>query len=169
MQPSSVENMNLFKMRTQHKCVFTLRSCLAFGQVASAWYPDKIFIYFSLPRSWPGAYDYCAGLGLSLSTIATATEFTIVNTSVVSPKYWIGLNDRTTEGTFAWAGANGVYTSWATGNPATPNAANANNDCVEVNKRDYSGGWNVVDCAILQGFLCSRCPLGACSEVDTPL
>jgi len=65
--------------------------------------------------------------------------------------YWIGLNDRSSEGTFVWSDSTalGAYTAWASGEP---NNAYGLEDCTEV--LGSSGEWNDSGCANYRRTLC---------------
>ncbi|CAG5122283.1 unnamed protein product, partial [Candidula unifasciata] len=70
--------------------------------------------------------------------------------------YWIGLNDRRTEGTYVWLDdrTKANFTRWNTG---APNNSNGNENCVVVdsNKGDR---WDDLDCNTTNRFICQRLP-----------
>jgi hypothetical protein len=135
--------------------------------VASPLIPDKMFIFFSLPRAWSDARSYCVGKGAVLATIASDTEQAAVIAAVPMGRYWIGINDITNEGTFVWAdGSSATYRNFGSGNPSDTGGSE---DCGEiinlVQNFDYYGGWNDNSCTTQQGFLCATCSNGPCTLV----
>jgi hypothetical protein len=65
-----------------------------------------------------------------------------------SNNFWIGLNDRTTEGVFVWFAGSSTYTNWGSGEPNN----SSDEDCTEVN-RD-TGVWNDVGCGNSRSYVC---------------
>ncbi|KAI6658950.1 Ladderlectin [Oopsacas minuta] len=65
---------------------------------------------------------------------------------------WIGLNDRSVEGTYIWTdGSVYSHTNWTGSEPSF-----SNEDCVEI-IRAGEGSWRSVDCGtMLNAFLCKR-------------
>ncbi len=135
--------------------------------MASPLIPDKTFIFFSSPQTWQNARTFCLGRGLVLATILSDTEYAAVFNAITASRYWIGLNDIATEGTFVWTdGSTSTYRNWAAGNPSD---SNSNEDCVEImdalNSGNPNGAWNDNTCSAQLGFLCARCPYGPCTQV----
>ena len=70
---------------------------------------------------------------------------------------WIGLDDRKTEGLFAWANGKPVkFTNWGTDEP---NAQSAASNCVELIAGDkyglsYDGTWNDEICTKFFQYIC---------------
>jgi cysteine-rich repeat protein len=110
--------------------------------------PDK-------PLAWGGASNDCVTWGGWLATIDSAEEQAFV-ASLVSDRTWIGANDKTVEGDFAWdSGEPWGYQNWATGEPSDT----LGEDCVELNATlDFA--WNDTACADPHVFLCERRPPG---------
>jgi cysteine-rich repeat protein len=62
---------------------------------------------------------------------------------------WIGLNDRTVEGTFVWESADpSPFRNWNSGEPNNRN----NEDCVEL--RNADGLWNDLACGERRAYVC---------------
>ena len=116
----------------------------------------------STPINWLDARSSCAIWGGDLTSITTERENNYLNTLITSSvgDCWIGLNDRSTEGTYTWIDGTSVsYTNW-TGTP--PNVTNS--DCVQINN-DGDGMWESVSCGTtLNAILCKR---GLSSTIPT--
>jgi hypothetical protein len=116
-------------------------------EIASA---DKSRCYFlerSTERSWTSALTACAAraTGWSLATIDNQTENDFLQAKL-SNVTWIGLNDRTTEGTYAWSsGATSTFRNWDGGEPSS-------GDCVRM--KDSDGDWEVETCDDDQDYIC---------------
>jgi len=100
---------------------------------------------------WASADTNCKALdgtasGWFLTTIDDTTENTFVN-SLSTNNLWIGYNDITTEGTFAWAGGTSTFTGWNAGQPDN----SGNSDCVE---QQNASGWNDLTCASALRYVC---------------
>jgi len=99
--------------------------------------------YFTQPATWIEAQMKAQALGGNLVTINDAAENEYVRSHFANyggnpQAVWIGLTDRTTEGTFTWVDGSPVtYTNW---NPGEPNDL-GNEDYVTMNE-PATGGWN---------------------------
>lgn len=99
--------------------------------------------YYLLDNSiWQGAQNKAAELGGHLATISSQAEndwvLGFVTGNGQPADYWIGLNDKASEGNFVWTnGAPVVYTNWSPGQP--DNASNVE-DVVHV--WTAAGQWN---------------------------
>jgi hypothetical protein len=118
--------------------------------------PDKSRCYFfekSDEKDWVDARTACTGRGTgwNLATIDDQTENDFIEQKL-SNDTWIGLNDRTTEGTFVWSsGSTSTFRSWDGGEPSS-------GDC--VNMSDNDGDWSVEDCDDDEDYVCEG-PAGA--------
>jgi len=94
-------------------------------------------------RTWVEAVEHCADDGATLVQIDSAAQ------SVVSQDWWLGLNDRETEGRFVWFdGTVPTYTNWRA---SEPNNAAGGEDCGQF----YRGPqWNDIPCTTRQGVIC---------------
>jgi len=111
--------------------------------------------------TWDNANTMCNAYGGTLATITSQEEDDTVNSLITDTAIdlWIGLNDKTTEGTFAWVAdgsALGVgWTNWYGSNPTSdpskdPNASPQKvHDCV-AKKATIAGAnfakWDDVGC-----------------------
>ena len=70
------------------------------------------------------------------------------------PQVWIGLNDRSSEGTFRWStGGYMSYSNWGSGQPDNDGSWFDDENCVELNT---SGRWNDLECSESHYFVCKR-------------
>ena len=70
-------------------------------------------------------------------------------------RFWIGLNDRATEGQWKWVDTNtsATYQDWA---PNEPNAYHLHDDCVAMAKTTYKGHWIDENCNVNYLPICER-------------
>lgn len=114
-------------------------------------------------KRWTAARDWCRGRGYDLVVVNDAAEQAWLDANVGDSgnSYWIGYNDRTTEGTWAWsrAGTGVTYTNWNAGEPND----SSDEDCAVLNPFDtgasgVAGGWNDVDCNDDHRYVCEAPP-----------
>jgi Lectin C-type domain/Arylsulfotransferase (ASST)/Putative metal-binding motif len=100
--------------------------------------------------SWFTAQDACVSLGGDLVSIADSAENdTVANLAV--GEAWIGFNDQSVEGTFAWSNGDPVtFSSWAN---YEPNDWGGNEDCTGTNFAG-TGLWNDYSCTTTLPFVC---------------
>jgi glucose/arabinose dehydrogenase len=86
-------------------------------------YNGKEYLLTNSAKSWTDAQAEATSLGGNLVTINNAAEENwLKQTFGSSEQLWIGLTDRTTEGTFKWVnGETATYRNW---NPGEPNNFN---------------------------------------------
>jgi len=68
----------------------------------------------------------------------------------VPTRMWLGINDRVTEGSYAWDGGGGGYTHWASGEPNN----SGGEDCGELLLDQAAGGWNDKECGDARPWVC---------------
>ncbi|XP_062457453.1 uncharacterized protein LOC134154819 [Rhea pennata] len=102
--------------------------------------------------SWAQAQSTCRESGAALATIGDSQEQAFVTSLGPRQDVWIGLHDRSTEGTFEWADGSPLnYQNWAWGQP---DEAGAGEDCVAMGPH---GSWADRACASALGaWLCER-------------
>ena len=104
--------------------------------------------------NWQLARAVCLGFGGDLVTIESEREMEFLKnrTSVFKGLFWIGLNDRKTEGHFVWSDGtqfkSSVYSNWRKGQPDNWREEN----CVELNQK----GWNDLACFVFIFYICER-------------
>ncbi len=107
---------------------------------------------------WTTAQTACRGRGTGwdLATVDDATEQAFLEGAMTaSSDHWIGLNDRTTEGTYVWSnGGTSTYRNWESGQPNN----SGNQDCVEID--DGNGRWNDDDCGDNNPYICEHTNAG---------
>jgi hypothetical protein len=99
--------------------------------------------------TWQEAHDDCTRFGYELVHIDDQAEQDYIWTTVAGEvgDYWIGLNDRGTEGEYVWSdGETSDYVTWG---PAEPDNGNGEGeeDCIEI-QEVAEGSWNDLDCSI---------------------
>ena len=100
--------------------------------------------------NWTEARQRCLQVGGDLASVLSAEDQSKVAALMVNHgNYWIGLNDRTTEGTFVWSDGNAVsFQNWA---PGEPNDHEHDEDCAtavygKLSDYEYHKNWNDLAC-----------------------
>ena len=79
------------------------------------------YVHWEVKTAVTNGAAYCATYGYHLLVINSAAEDDWSNDTAdtySTSKFWIGYNDRTTEGSFEWVdGSTAVYTNWHSGEP----------------------------------------------------
>lgn len=106
------------------------------------------YLFCSDAVTWSEGRDKCRGFGFDLARIESAAEQAFI-WSIAGPtggEYWIGLNDRDIEGTFAWSDGTplGDFADWADDQPDS-GRGDVDEDCVEIIQTE-DGQWNDRDC-----------------------
>jgi len=105
--------------------------------------------------AYTSAQAACASAGGHLADVEDATEnawiWAAVSGADATVAWWIGLDDRATEGTFVWdGGATSTYTDWRSGEP---NNYGGNEDCTRM-PAGGGGVWADADCSLTQPYIC---------------
>lgn len=106
------------------------------------------YIFVTTPKTWEQAQQSCADIGYGLVTINNSSEEQWLQGYQGSAYWWIGYNDRATEGTWRWSNGTAAYSNWAPGEPNNM----GDEDCAVDN---WSGGmWNDGACTVSYGYIC---------------
>ena len=118
------------------------------------YYGSDPYMFCDIAYSWTTAETYCDSYDYHLATIDDASEDRWIDTTADSystGKWWFGLNDISSEGSFVWSdGSTSSYTNWKSGEP---NNAGGNEDCAQIN-RYTDGTWNDEPCSSGFFFIC---------------
>ncbi|HEV8247963.1 MAG TPA: C-type lectin domain-containing protein [Polyangiaceae bacterium] len=119
------------------------------------WYQTHAYLYCTTPSDWASAEAACASVGYYLVTIDNQSENAEVSSTASSystSKWWMGLNDRQSEGQFAWDSGSPVsYADWETGEP---NDQGMSEDCAQLNRFYPSQTWNDEPCSTTLRYVC---------------
>ncbi|XP_068703626.1 uncharacterized protein [Montipora foliosa] len=121
----------------------------------SGWGYFNGYCYFSSRTcsSWQSAESNCSSMSSSLVTIHNHEENVYVQHRNNGERNWIGLNDRSVEGSFVWTNHElSNFRSWA---PRQPNNWR-NEDCVHTLGAKHGYTWNDVSCDNCYNFTCFR-------------
>ena len=118
----------------------------------TATYRGNQYLLTTGAKTWEEAQAEAESLGGNLVTInAPNEEAWLKDTFGTSEAFWIGLNDRATEGTFEWVSGEAVlYTNWA---PGEPNNGNAGQDYVQMNYSSSRQWDDTIGSDRLQGII----------------
>ena len=120
--------------------------CQWFEGQGSAWQGCSSFV------TWDEAAGDCAEMGYHLASIEDNDAMSLLHAELGpnNEDVWIGLNDRSTEGVYAWSDGTSVgYTYWGDAEPT----GGGDVDCVELD-RQIGGRWNDKGCDDENAFLC---------------
>jgi hypothetical protein len=109
-------------------------------------YEGHTYFFSTESRPWADALGACHAMGLGLVTVNDSAENAWLRAQQPTVTWWLGGNDRTTEGAWSWASGASTYTNWATGEPNNAN----NEDCATTTP----SGWNDVPCTTSYRFIC---------------
>ncbi|XP_068720566.1 uromodulin-like [Montipora capricornis] len=121
----------------------------------SGWGYFNGYCYFSSRAcsSWLSAELKCSAVGSSLVTIHNHEENVYVQHRNNGERSWIGLNDRSVEGSFVWTNHElSSFRFWA---PRQPNNWR-NEDCVHTLGAKHGYTWNDVSCDSCYNFTCFK-------------
>ena len=111
------------------------------------------YCYFTSPAcaSWLAAESNCSAMDSDLVTVHDQEENVFIQHRHDGDKSWIGLNDRSVEGSFVWTNKEiSSFRFWA---PKQPNDWN-NEDCVHTLGTTHRYTWNDVPCNDCFNFTC---------------
>jgi hypothetical protein len=131
------------------------------GQAIS--YDGGDYLFVTTPKTWNEARGACLMQGYDLVTINDSNEETFLQTQEAARgmrNVWIGYNDQSSEGLWAWASSYSSYTNWY---PGEPNNYEGAEDCAADRFSDptqniYSEQWNDARCDLAFSFICERRP-----------
>jgi len=111
------------------------------------------YCYFtsSTCASWLTAESNCSAMSSSLVTVHNQEENVYIQHRHNGERCWIGLNDRSVEGSFVWTNKEvSSFRFWA---PRQPNNWR-DEDCVHTLGAKHSYTWNDVSCDNCHNFTC---------------
>ena len=111
--------------------------------------PSGDCIRFGPAAKWSDGRDVCHAYSATMYAIEDQLDNDWLTHMIgLNQSYWIGLNDRSDEGTFVWSNGSGAsYRNWATDEPND----NGNEDCAEIRT---NGEWNDESCTTKRGYIC---------------
>lgn len=121
---------------------------------------------FNTAETYEAAQEVCAMLpkGAHLATISDQRENSVVQqlAAHAAPSVYgwsdayIGLDDLTTAGTYAWkTGEPVAYTRWSPGEP-NHGAQAGNEHCAVIKGSTVEGAWDDRPCTLAYPFICER-------------
>jgi hypothetical protein len=118
-------------------------------------HPGSTWVLCHAPRTWEGAHEDCLSRGGELVTIdGEETQVALVRRALSHQwrSWWLGLNDRDTEGSFTWSDrTSSTFGHW---NDGEPNDYAGREDCVELTP--WGGGlWNDLPCDRELPYVCT--------------
>jgi len=120
------------------------------------------YLFITTPKTWLEARNDCLRAGYDLVTINDSQEEAFLQAQEQSHglySWWIGFNDRSTEGQGSWAGpASSTYLNFY---PGEPNDSMGNEDCTTDRYSTPDGTirselWNDENCNRSFAYICER-------------
>ncbi|XP_005867845.1 PREDICTED: C-type lectin domain family 4 member F isoform X2 [Myotis brandtii] len=120
-------------------------------------YNRNMYYFSHVKKSWQEAEKSCVSQGAHLASVTSAEEQAYLTEFTRSSNYWIGLNDRGTEGSWRWIdGTPFNYARsrvfWNDNQPDNWQHGNGQDeDCVHVQQK-----WNDNNCNTLYQWICKK-------------
>jgi len=133
---------------------------------------DHVYQLCESSKSWTNASTACSDEGYHLVTIDDASEESFVvehAVGLLSGATWIGLNDRSTEGSFVWEdGATVGYTNWGLLQPDDGLALLPSEDCaaISIPVVGLLTSWSDEECGSSFDYLCEASCEGVTAYED---
>lgn len=120
------------------------------GHVATGFqrldYEGHSYFFSTDTKTWDAAVSACFAMGMKPVVVNDSAEDQWLRAQQPTLTWWLGNNDRTTEGTWVWASGTSTYTHWNAGEPNNVN----NEDC----GTSAPSGWNDVPCTATYRYVC---------------
>ncbi|KAG7491230.1 hypothetical protein MATL_G00000810 [Megalops atlanticus] len=120
-------------------------------------FKSRCFLFVNEAKSWIYAEVFCIQQGGHLASVHSSSEnlfIQMLNVPHSLRPSWVGGRDSVTEGHWEWIDKSGFYyTQW---NSGEPNDLNHAEDCLCINWRTESLGWNDYNCDKELPFVCAR-------------
>ncbi len=120
---------------------------------------NSTYVFVTAVQDWNSAQLHCQNLGpdYNLVTVNNALEEEFlgqVQLQYEKAAWWIGHNDRASEGQFSWVSRSSpTYHNYS---PDEPNDRQGNEDC--THDGHLNGLWNDANCADAKYFICEQSP-----------
>lgn len=136
-------------------CTNTCLSCSAGAENFAFAESGSCFSRFDVPVAWSAAELACDGSMSYLATFVNSHEAMAVEAALlvdVQGPAWIGMRDRSTNGTYAWMSGEPLqWAKWGNGEPAGPAGSCA------VTRRDGDNWvWGTLPCERTNAYVCKR-------------
>ncbi len=132
---------------------FLVDSCTSTDICQPGWSFFGGYCYFKSHAcaSWLTAESNCSAMNSDLVTVHNQQENVYIQHQHNGDRSWIGLNDRSVEGSFVWTNKEiSSFRFWATKQPNDWN----NEDCVHTLGARHGYTWNDVSCNTCLNFTC---------------
>ncbi|KAM4603883.1 C-type lectin domain family 4 member M-like [Polymixia lowei] len=117
------------------------------------YFSHSLYFVSSDKKTWEDSRQDCLGRNADLVIINSRQEQEF--TMRFGQRYWIGLTDRQTEGTWKWVDGTPMTTSyWGDGEPNSYEGINE--DCGEVRFSTLEKSWNDEPCEHLNVWICEK-------------
>jgi len=140
-------------------CEETIEGFIYMGTLDGKSYYCSLF-----PASWAAAQDLCVDAGGNLAVVDNSDENEFLASFLETQAAWIGLHDKTTEGSFKWVDGTSLgYSNWY---PGQPNDYGYGQDCTEMLP---NGLWNDQYCDKHLEFIMEvPCATSGIYQIDGP-
>ena len=119
-------------------------------------YGGSVYMFCTTAVAWTLGETTCLAYDYDFASVGSTAENTWLVDEAYTRyigKWWIGFNDRASEGSFVWASGEAVvYTNWHTGEP---NNSGGNEDCTQLG-RYTDDTWNDEPCTSSFRYICEE-------------
>lgn len=145
--------LNLYRHSVNNNFLSIFRPHVEICQPGWGYFNGYCFFTSSLCASWLAAVSNCSTMDAHLVTVHNQEENVYIQHRHNGERSWIGLNDRSVEGSFVWTnGELSKFRFWA---PNQPNNLK-NQDCVHTLGAKEGYIWNDVSCDSCHNFTCFK-------------
>jgi hypothetical protein len=120
------------------------------------YYGSSVYQFCDSATDWVNARAACHDNEYHLVTVTDASEEAWLESTAATyysgatdDYWWIGYNDRTTEGRWGWLYTTSTYTNWNSGEPS---ASDETYDCAVLTYG--SGNWSALSCNTDSTYIC---------------
>ena len=120
-------------------------------------YGGHAYLFCTGARDWAAARDACSAHGYHLVTVDDAAEDAWLGTTATgyrAARWWMGISDQATEGTWVWVSGSSAFRNWCAGQPDNNLG---NQDCGAIlHSCARPLNWDDERCDMRMPYVCER-------------